>query len=112
VTDTGREIVFDPENKPGVSNLLTIYSALTGRSIDDLVLAYAGQGYGDLKKDLAEVVVEVIRPIQERTRVYLEDPAQLDKLLAIGVEKARAVSSATLRRVYDRIGFLAPAASS
>jgi tryptophanyl-tRNA synthetase len=112
VTDTGREIVFDPETKPGVSNLLTIYSALTGRSIDDLVLAYAGKGYGDLKKDLAEVVVEFIRPIQERTKTYLEDPAQLDKLLAVGAEKARAVSSATLRRVYDRIGFLAPAASS
>ncbi|GII21221.1 tryptophan--tRNA ligase [Planosporangium mesophilum] len=112
VTDTGREIVFDPETKPGVSNLLTIYSALTGRSIDDLVLAYAGKGYGDLKKDLAEVVAEFIRPIQERTKTYLEDPAQLDKLLAVGAEKARAVSSATLRRVYDRIGFLAPAASS
>jgi tryptophanyl-tRNA synthetase len=112
VTDTGREIVYDPEHKPGVSNLLTIYSALTGRSIDDLVLAYAGKGYGDLKKDLAEVVVEVIRPIQERTRMYLEDPAQLDKLLAVGAEKARAVSSATLRRVYDRIGFLAPGAGS
>jgi tryptophanyl-tRNA synthetase len=112
VTDTGREIVYDPEHKPGVSNLLTIYSALTGRSIDDLVLAYAGKGYGDLKKDLADVVVEFIRPIQERTRMYLEDPAQLDKLLAIGAEKARAVSSATLRLVYDRIGFLAPAASS
>ncbi|MGC9667985.1 tryptophan--tRNA ligase [Planosporangium sp. 12N6] len=112
VTDTGREIIFDPENKPGVSNLLTIYSALTGRSIDDLVLAYAGKGYGDFKKDLAEVVVGFIRPIQERTRTYLDDPAQLDKLLAVGAEKARAVSSETLRRVYDRIGFLAPAASS
>ncbi|NJC69435.1 tryptophan--tRNA ligase [Planosporangium thailandense] len=109
VTDTGREIVYDPGHKPGVSNLLSIYSALTGRSLDDLVLAYAGKGYGDLKKDLAEVVVEAIRPIQERTRMYLEDPAQLDKLLAVGAEKARAASSATLRRVYDRIGFLAPA---
>ncbi|MEV1287216.1 tryptophan--tRNA ligase [Micromonospora sp. NPDC049679] len=109
VTDTGREIIFDPENKPGVSNLLTIYSALTGRSIDELVEAYAGAGYGDLKKDLAEVVVEFVRPIQERTRVFLDDPGQLDKLLAIGAEKARAVASATLRTVYDRVGFVAPA---
>jgi tryptophanyl-tRNA synthetase len=109
VTDTGREIVFDPATKPGVSNLLTIFSALTGQSIDDLTLSYAGKGYGDLKKDLAEVVVEFVRPIQERTKAYLDDPGQLDKLLAVGAEKARAVSARTLKRVYDRVGFLPPA---
>jgi tryptophanyl-tRNA synthetase len=109
VTDTGREIVYDPEAKPGVANLLTIYAALSGRTIDDLVGAYDGRGYGDLKKDLAEVVVEFVRPIQERTRAYLDDPAQLDKLLAIGAEKARSVSAVTLRTAYDRVGFL-PAA--
>jgi tryptophanyl-tRNA synthetase len=108
VTDTGREIVYDAEAKPGISNLLTIYAALTGRTIDDLVEAYAGKGYGDLKKDLAEVVAEFVRPIQERTRAYLDDPAQLDKLLGIGAEKARTVASVTLRSVYDRIGLLAP----
>ncbi|HEX6969296.1 MAG TPA: tryptophan--tRNA ligase [Micromonosporaceae bacterium] len=108
VTDTGREIIFDRENKPGIANLLTIYSALSGRTVDDLVEAYAGKGYGDLKKDLAEVVTEFVRPIQERTRGYLEDPAQLDKVLAIGAEKARAVAGATLQTVYDRIGFLPP----
>ncbi|MEV4517266.1 tryptophan--tRNA ligase [Dactylosporangium sp. NPDC049525] len=111
VTDTGREIIFDQAAKPGVSNLLTIYSALTGRSIEDLVAAYDGKGYGDLKKDLAEVVVEFLRPIQQRTNTYLEDPAQLDKLLAIGADKARAVAGATLGTVYDRIGFLAPGAA-
>ncbi|WP_327006358.1 tryptophan--tRNA ligase [Dactylosporangium sp. NBC_01737] len=111
VTDTGREIIFDQSAKPGISNLLTIYSALTGRSIEDLVAAYDGKGYGDLKKDLAEVVVEFLRPIQQRTNTYLEDPAQLDKLLAIGAEKARAVAGATLSTVYDRIGFLAPGAA-
>jgi tryptophanyl-tRNA synthetase len=109
VTDTGREILFDPETKPGVSNLLTIYSAMSGRSVDDLVDAYAGRGYGDLKKDTAEVVVEFIRPIQQRTAGFLDDPAQLDKLLASGAEKARSVAVDTLHRVYDRIGFLAPA---
>ena len=109
VTDTGREIIFDPEGKPGISNLLTIYAALSGRGLDELVRAYAGKGYGDLKKDLAEVVREFVTPIQERTRTYLDDPGQLDKLLAIGGEKARAVASATLGRTYDRIGFL-PAA--
>ncbi|GAA1522765.1 tryptophan--tRNA ligase [Dactylosporangium maewongense] len=111
VTDTGREIIFDQAAKPGIANLLTIYSALTGRSIDDLVAAYDGKGYGDLKKDLAEVVVEFLRPIQQRTNAYLEDPAQLDKLLAIGAEKARSVAAATLGTVYDRIGFLAPGAA-
>ena len=111
VTDTGREIIFDPEAKPGVSNLLTIYSALTGRSIEDLVDAYAGKGYGDLKKDLAGVLTDWVRPIQERTRGYLDDPDQLDKLLAIGAQKARAVASETLKTVYDRVGFLAPASN-
>jgi tryptophanyl-tRNA synthetase len=109
VTDAGREIIFDPVEKPGVSNLLTIYSALTGRTIDDLVSAYASRGYGDLKKDLAEVVADFARPIQERTRAYLDDPDQLDKLLAIGAEKARAVARPTLRTAFDRVGFLPPA---
>jgi tryptophanyl-tRNA synthetase len=109
VTDTGREIIFDPEQKPGVSNLLTIYASLTGASIPELVERYQGRGYGDLKKDLADVVVEALAPLRERTRAYLSDPAQLDKMLAIGAEKARAIASVTLRTVYDRIGFLAPA---
>jgi len=111
VTDPGREIVYDVEGKPGISNLLTIYAALTGRTISELVSAYAGRGYGDLKKDLAEVVAEFVRPVQERTRAYLDDPGQLDKLLNIGAEKARAVASVTLRSVYDRIGLLPPAPS-
>jgi tryptophanyl-tRNA synthetase len=108
VTDTGREVTFDPEGKPGVSNLLTIYSGLSGRGVDELVTAYAGKGYGDLKKDLASVVADFVRPVQERTRAYLDDPAQLDKLLGIGAEKARSIAAVTLRNVYERIGFLAP----
>jgi tryptophanyl-tRNA synthetase len=109
VTDTGREIVFDPERKPGVSNLLTIYASLSGRTIEDLTKAYEGKGYGDLKKDLAQVVVEFVRPIQQRTQAYLDDPAQIDKLLAVGAEKARAVAAPTLRTAYERVGFLPPA---
>ncbi|OXM73862.1 MULTISPECIES: tryptophan--tRNA ligase [Amycolatopsis] len=109
VTDTGREIVFDRENKAGVSNLLSIYSALTDRTIADLEAAYAGKGYGDLKKDLAEVLVEWVTPIQERVQSYLDDVAELDKILARGAEKARAVSARTLERVFDRVGFLPPA---
>ncbi|SCL27166.1 tryptophanyl-tRNA synthetase [Micromonospora nigra] len=108
VTDTGREVVFDAETKPGIANLLTIYSALSGRSIDDLVAAYDGRGYGDLKKDLGEVVRDFVGPIQERTRSHLADPAQLDKLLVAGAEKARQVAVETLGVVYDRVGFYRP----
>jgi tryptophanyl-tRNA synthetase len=110
VTDTEREIRFDPERKAGVSNLLTIYSALSGRTIDELEAEYVGRGCGDLKKDLAEVLTEWVRPFKERTAAYLDDPAQLDKLLGIGAEKARSVASVTLRTVYERVGFLAPIA--
>ena len=108
VTDTGREIIFDVENKPGVSNLLTIYSALTGRSIDSLVADYDGKGYGDLKQDLGEVFTEWVTPVQERVRTYLDDVASLDKILARGAERARDVASVTLRRSYEKIGFVLP----
>jgi tryptophanyl-tRNA synthetase len=108
VTDTGREVTFDPAAKPGVSNLLTIYSALSGRDVAELVTAYEGKGYGDLKKDLSAVVADFATPVQARTRGFLDDPAQLDKLLGIGAEKARSVASVTLRSVYDNVGFLPP----
>ncbi|GAA2964689.1 tryptophan--tRNA ligase [Actinokineospora diospyrosa] len=107
VTDTGREVVFDQENKPGVSNLLGIFSALTDRTIDDLQTAYDGKGYGDLKKDLGEVVAEFVTPVRDRVKSYLDDPAELDKILRAGAERAREVASATLSRVYDKTGFLA-----
>jgi tryptophanyl-tRNA synthetase len=108
VTDAGREILYDEENKPGISNLLTIYAALTGRTIDELLERYDGRGYGDLKKDLAEIVVDFVKPIQERTRAYLEDPGYLDKVLAVGADKARAVSAVTLAEAYQNVGFLLP----
>lgn len=108
VTDTGREIVFDPAEKPGVSNLLTIYAALSGRTVEDLAAAYDGKGYGDLKKDLATVVADFVGPIQQRTTLYLDDLAELDRVLSVGAEKARAVASVTLAAAYDRIGFLPP----
>ncbi|MGW6447229.1 tryptophan--tRNA ligase [Lentzea sp. NPDC055074] len=108
VTDTGREVLFDVENKPGVSNLLTIYSALTGRSVESLVADYDGKGYGDLKKDLGEVFTEWVTPVQERVKMYLDDVATLDKILAAGAERAREVASGTLRRTYDKLGFVLP----
>ncbi|MGH8837188.1 MAG: tryptophan--tRNA ligase [Actinomycetes bacterium] len=106
VTDTEREIRFDEERKPGVSNLLTIYSALSGRGLAELEASYAGHGYGDLKKDLADVVVEFVRPFQERAQGYLADQEGLDAILAAGAEKARLVAAETLATVYDRVGFV------
>ncbi|OLZ55861.1 tryptophan--tRNA ligase [Amycolatopsis keratiniphila] len=109
VTDTGREIVFDAENKPGVSNLLTILSALTDQPVAELQNSYEGKGYGDLKKGVGEAFVEWVTPVQERVRSYLDDVAELDKALALGAQRAREVASVTLRNVYENIGFLPPA---
>jgi len=108
VTDTGREIQYDPAVKPGVSNLLVIYSALSGRSIDDLVAAFAGQGYGALKSEVAEVLADFVTPLRQAVAGYTDDPAELDKLLARGAERAREVAAETVRAVYDRMGFLPP----
>ncbi|WP_030764316.1 tryptophan--tRNA ligase [Streptomyces sp. NRRL F-2664] len=106
VTDTEAEIRFDTEKKPGVSNLLTIYSTLTGESIAALEEKYAGKGYGALKTDLAGVMVDFVTPFQQRTHEYLDDPETLDSLLAKGAEKARAVAAETLAQAYDRLGLL------
>ncbi|MET8751111.1 tryptophan--tRNA ligase [Streptomyces sp. NPDC059104] len=106
VTDTEAVIRFDTENKPGVSNLLTIYSTLTGESIPALEAAYEGKGYGALKTDLAGVMVDFVTPFKQRTQEYLDDPETLDSLLAKGAEKARAVAAETLAQTYDRLGFL------
>jgi tryptophanyl-tRNA synthetase len=108
VTDAGREVVYDPENKPGVSNLLAIHSALTGRPVAALQDDFAGGGYGDLKKAVAEALVEFVTPVRDRVRAYLDDPAELDKILARGAERAREVTSATLATTYERMGLLAP----
>ncbi len=106
VTDTGREIRFDEAQKPGVSNLLRILGALSGRSIEALEADYDGKGYGDLKKDVADIVVDTATPYRDRTLALLADPAELDRTLAEGAERARDVASTTLARVYDRVGLL------
>ena len=106
VTDSDREIRFDPDAKPGVSNLLTIQSAVTGADIDALLRGYEGRGYGDLKKDTAEAVVEFVGPIKTRVDELLADPAELESVLAAGADRAREVSANTLNRVYERLGFL------
>ncbi|WP_241671825.1 tryptophan--tRNA ligase [Streptomyces sp. IB2014 016-6] len=106
VTDTGTEIRFDAADKPGISNLLTIYSTLTGASIADLEKKYEGKGYGALKVDLAEAMVDFVTPFRNRTQEYLDDPETLDSILAEGAEKARTVAAETLAQAYERIGFL------
>jgi len=107
VTDADGEIRADEEAKPGVTNLLRIYAALTGESMAGLEKRYAGAGYGAFKKDLAEVVVDALAPIRERTAELLADEAKLDELLAVGADLARAVAEQTMTRVRDLSGLLA-----
>lgn len=106
VTDTEREIRFDPVNKAGVSNLLGILSLLSGTSIGNLENSFAGKGYGDLKAEVADAVVAEFEPIRSRALELLADPAELDRLLAIGAERANEVAAETIKRVYDAVGFL------
>ena len=106
VTDTDGEIRFDPEHKPGVANLLGIYSAITGKSIPETEKHFQGSGYGNLKTELAEAVIEHLRPIATKTQELLSDSSELDRLLQIGAGKANELAEATLAKVYDRIGFL------
>jgi tryptophanyl-tRNA synthetase len=109
VTDSEAEIRFDPETKPGISNLLTIFSALSGTPVTDLEQEYAGQGYGALKGDLADAVVTFVTPFRDRTLELLDDQAHLSEVLRQGAELAGDVARATLKDVYQRVGFVAPA---
>jgi len=109
VTDAGAEVRADPDAKPGVTNLLRIYSALSGEPVADLESRYQGAGYGGFKKDVAERVVETFAPIKEKTERILADEAGLDRLLAEGAARARRVAGQTMTAVRDHIGLLAPA---
>ena len=106
VTDTGREVVFDPEGKPGASNLLSILAAFGGDPVATLEERFAGSGYGDLKKAVVEAVLEVVVPFQQRVHELLADPGTLDDVLARGAARARQVAAPTLADVLDRVGFL------
>ena len=106
VTDTDGEIRFDQENKPGVSNLLGIYSAVTGTSIAELEQSLSGKGYGDLKSDVADAVISVIEPIRVRATELLANTKELDTLLASGADRANEIAETTLASVYDKIGFI------
>jgi tryptophanyl-tRNA synthetase len=108
VTDTDTAVRYDPETKPGVSNLLTIFSVLTDRPVAELEAAYDGMGYGALKTDLAEAVVGFTSPLRERTLGWLDDSGRLDDVLAAGAAHARKVAAETLTHVYDAVGFIQP----
>jgi tryptophanyl-tRNA synthetase len=112
VTDTGREVVADPVGKPGVTNLLAIHSALSGTPVPALEEHFAGRGYGDLKKELAEVVTDFVTPVRERTQELLDDRAELERVLAGGAARAREVAGETVRAVHERVGFLPPTAGA
>ena len=108
VTDADGEIRYDVEAKPGVANLLSVHSALSGRSIADLESEFSGRGYGDLKKEVADVVVAAVEPYQQRMDELMGDPAELDRILAKGAARAGEVAQATRDRVYERVGLLTP----
>src|SRR5579875_565637 len=108
VTDSEREIRYDPDAKPGVSNLLSIQSAVTDVDVDTLAERYAGHGYGDLKKDTAQAVIEFVTPIRNRVEELMADPTKLETVLSAGAARAQDVAGKTVQRVYDRLGFLPP----
>lgn len=106
VTDTGREVIFDETNKAGISNLLTIHSTLSGKSIADLEIEFTGKGYGDFKSAVAEVVVEYLRPVRQRALALLADPGYLFSVLKTGADKASVVADVTLAKTYEALGLI------
>jgi tryptophanyl-tRNA synthetase len=110
VTDTDTEVRFDPDSKPGVSNLLTLYALAAGKTVTEAETEFSGGGYGPLKAAVSDAVVSMVEPIRLKTLELLDDPAELDRLLAVGADKAEVIAGATLKRVYDNVGFLTPRA--
>ena len=106
-SDTERCVRYDPEQKPGVSNLMAIYSVATGRSFDEIEAEFDGKGYGAFKPAVGEAVVEMFRPIREETERILADKAYLESVYRAGAEKAGYVANKTLRKVYKKVGFVA-----
>jgi tryptophanyl-tRNA synthetase len=105
-SDTENCVRYDKENKPGVANPMTIYSAVTGKSFDEIETEFAGCGYGKFKPAVGEAVVETLRPIREETQRLLKDKAYLESVYRDGAQKAGYVAEKTLRKVYKKVGFL------
>ena len=109
VADSGREVRHDVEEKPGISNLIELTTVATGETIVEVEARFDGEGYGAFKEAVGEALVELLAPIQERFRALRADPAELDRLLALGADKAREASAPTLEAMYERMGFARPA---
>ena len=105
VTDSGTDVRYDPEEKPGISNLIELLTVVSGDSIQEIEARYYGSGYGRFKADVGEAIVELLGPIQQRYNAIRSDPGELSRLLAVGAEKARIASGPTLEQMYDRMGF-------
>ena len=105
VTDSGSDVRYHPAEKPGISNLIELMTVVTGESIQDVEARYDGSGYGQFKGDVADALVELLDPIQTRYRELRSDPDELQRMLAMGAEKARASSAPTLSLMYERLGF-------
>ncbi len=112
VTDSGRDVRYDPAAKPGISNLLEIMSVASGESIPDLETRFAGSGYGAFKKEVAEAVVALLEPVRERYEALRADETELRRLLALGAAKARDAARPTLATMYERMGFVRPGAAA
>lgn len=108
VTDSDNKIVFDPENKAGISNLLTIYSVFSGMSIDDACKLFDGKGYGEFKIKVGEAVAEGIKPITEKREQLMKDKGYLDSIIVKGAENANRIAERTLRKVYRKVGLYRP----
>ncbi len=106
-SDTENCVRYDKEKKPGVSNLMTIYSSVTGKTFQEIETEFAGQGYGNFKSAVGEAVVETLRPIREEAARLMKDKAYLEKVYRDGAEKASYVAEKTLRKVYKKVGFVA-----
>ncbi|WKZ30624.1 MAG: tryptophan--tRNA ligase [Candidatus Dojkabacteria bacterium] len=104
VTDSDNHVAYDPEKKPGVSNLLAIFSSATGKTVEELAQAYDGKGYGQFKSDIADAVVAFLSPLQEKINTYLSDLEQLDRIVNNGNERARELSSQKIALVADKMG--------
>jgi tryptophanyl-tRNA synthetase len=105
VTDSGTDVRYDPEEKPGISNLIELMTVATGNSIPDVEATYDGAGYGRFKEDVAEAIVELLDPIRKRYEELRADVGELDRLFQIGADKAREASAPTLELMYERLGF-------
>jgi tryptophanyl-tRNA synthetase len=108
VTDSGTDVRYDPEEKPGISNLIELLTVVTGESIKDVESRYDGSGYGQFKQDVADAIVELLDPIAERYRELRSDVGELERMLTVGADKARAASAPTLELMYERLGFTRP----